>query len=163
MKANGVNKTYMNELMKVTGKVFFELHNTITGCTKYYVYTNLITTAGKTAVARRLRNAASLANEGVITYGAVGTNATAPALADVKLGTELARAVLSSTSNVTGVVTLRVYFGTTEANGALKEFGLFGEAATAVADTGTLYNHVNIDITKTAADTLTIQAVITIA
>lgn len=118
---------------------------------------NLITTAGKAALLRRMRNSGSLSNEGIITYGAVGTGASVvPAIGDTALGTELDRNLLSYSSISGLTLTLRVFFNTSEANGTLTEFGWFGEAASATPGSGTLFNHCNITKTKTASKTLTI-------
>ena len=59
-------------------------------------YNNLIVTVCKTMIAKRL---AGEGNDCNITYGAVGTNATAPAASDTTLGTELARKVVASLAN----------------------------------------------------------------
>ena len=142
-------------------KLIFE--NVKTGKKRIAVYKNLITTAGATAIARRLRNEALLANEGVITYVAVGTGATPPAAGDTTLDTELARKAVSSSSRSTNTTTIRGFFNTSEANGTLVEMGLFGEAATAAADSGTLFNHAVIAETKTAVETLTVEVAITIS
>lgn len=144
----------------IQGKVKCILKNIHTNEIKIYEYDNLITTAGLVAIARRLGGIALKSNEGQITYGATGTNATAPAIGDTTLGTELARKLFSSTSYASNVSTLRVFFNTSESNGALKEFGLFGEDATASADSGTLFEHAAMDITKTVADTLTVECII---
>ena len=126
-------------------------------------YKNLITSAGVIAIARRLINEGAVANEGIITYGATGTNATAPAISDTTLGTELERKLLSVTSRSTNVATLRTFFTESESVGTLTEFGLFGEDASAAADSGTLFEHAAISETKTANETLTVEVEITVA
>ena len=124
---------------------------------------NLIVTVGKTAVLRRMGGIALLANEGQITYGAVGTSATAPAVSDIALGTEIERKAVSFQQVIGTTLTLRCYFAEAEAVGVLTEFGWFGEAATAAADSGTMFNHVQITKTKTTAKTLTAEQEIEIA
>jgi len=164
MKVNGDNmKIKKQELLGITGLVRCTLRDIRTGKETIKIYKNLITTAGKVAIARRLINEAALASEGIITYGAVGTNATAPNVADTKLGTEIERKLVSVVSRASNVATIRTYYTTAEGNGALKEFGLFGEAATAAADSGTLFEHASIDITKTNTKTLTIECILTIS
>ena len=123
-------------------------------------YDNLICTACKNMIAAELVAGAGSHN---ITYGTVGTNTAAPSAADTTLGTEIDRVALSSISATGAVVTARAYFGPADGNGVLKEYGLFGAAATAAADSGTMINHVVISETKTATETLTVESVITIS
>lgn len=117
---------------------------------------NLITTAMKTAISNQLRGQGNAPNPGVITYGAVGTDDTAPDIADVALGTEIERVTVSYTEIAGTTVTIRCFFNTSEGNGTLKEFGWFGEDATGAADSGTLFNHVAINKVKTNTKTLTV-------
>lgn len=124
---------------------------------------NLITTAGVAAILRNLGNVNTKSDEGAITYGAVGTSTTPPATSDTQLGGELERAVTSYKSVSGSELTIQVFFNTSEANGDIKEFGWFGEDASAAADSGTLFNHVSIEITKTSAKTLTIQQILDLA
>lgn len=157
MKANTHN------LLNIKGKVRLILTDVKTGEVEISEYIpNLIPTVGRAAIARRLRNALAVSNEGIITYGAVGTGTTAPLNADTTLETEIERKQIASSSNADNVLTIRTFFSTSEANGDLKEFGLFGEDATGVVDSGTLFERVAIDRTKTAAKTLTIESVITL-
>jgi len=159
MKANIVENYIL------IGRVKCILEDVITGEKTIKEYDNLVTNAGKVAIARRLANIGLLANEGAITYGATGTDATAPLVTDTILGTELARKLVASSSYNAGTrqCTIRTFFTTAESNGALKEFGLFAEDAGAGADSGTLFNHANIDITKDVTKTLTIEVIITIS
>jgi hypothetical protein len=151
----------MKEYLKWNAIVKCILTNTITGEITVKSFKNLITTVGKIAICRRLCNAGIKANEGAITYGTVGTSATAPAASDTVLGGEVYRKVVSAIDySVDGSAIIQVYYNTGEANANLKEFGLFGEDAGAGAGSGTLFNHVNIDIAKTASDTLTIETTI---
>lgn len=66
-------------------------------------------------------------------------------------------------AKIWGVVTVKGFFGAADANGALEEMGLFGEAASATPDSGTLFNHAAISETKSSSETLTISITITIA
>lgn len=125
-------------------------------------YTNLITTVGKIAVARRLAGDLSVANPGEITFGAVGTGTDVPALGDTTLQTEFFRKILSVRTFAANVAILQMFMNSSEGNANLREFGLFAEAASATPDSGTLFNRVNITEDKTAATTLTIEASITV-
>lgn len=150
-----------NDIFVPEGKVLLTLTNVITGKITKEFYRNLVTTAGKSAIADGLRGTTEN-NKGIITYCAVGTNATAPALADIKLGTELFRKLISVRSVSANVATFEIYFGVDEANGALKEAGLFGDDAGETADSGTLFCHVAINRTKTTSDTLSLVWTVTV-
>ena len=151
--------------LKITGKIRCTLTNVYTGEREIKEYDNLITNAGKVAIARRLACIAELANEGQVTYGATGTDNTAPLVGDTTLGIELERKLVASSSYVGGsrTCTIRTFFTTAESNGALKEYGLFGEAATGAADSGTMLEHAAIDITKDNTKTLTVEVILTVS
>jgi hypothetical protein len=63
------------------------------------------------------------------------------------------------------VILIETYFNSSEGNGDLTKFALFGEDASASADSGTMFEHVDFDstITKTSNDDLTVQSYITIS
>ena len=147
----------------ISTKIIATLEDINTGEKIIKEFHNVICTVGKVAIARRLAGIAELANEGQITYGATGTNGAAVNAADTVLGTELARKVISSSSYTTNTCEIRVFFNSTESVGAIEEFGFFGEAATAVADTGTLFNHLLLSLAKSNTQTLTVSVVFTIA
>jgi len=93
-----------------------------------------------------------------ISYGAVGTGATAAATTDVALVTELDRN--PATYNRSGnTATLSVFFNTGDANGTLTEVGFFGGAATDTINTGTLFDRIvfGASITKSSLYTLTVE------
>lgn len=154
----------MDDGLKISGKVRFIFTDVKTGKKEISRWhKNLIPTEGREAIARRLGNIALKANEGVVTYGAVGTGTTAPQNSDTQLETELFRKLIASVSYTANVITIRTFYTTAEANGALREFGLFGEDASGAANSGTLFQRVNINRTKTNSKTLTIESVITIS
>lgn len=151
-------------IIECHGSVRLILEDVVTGKIEVTLWKhNLITTAGKIAILRRLANKATKTNEGMVTYGAVGTGSTQPAITDTTLVTELARKSVTY-GTITGTkLSLRCFFNTSEGNGALTEFGWFGEDASAVGGTGTLFNRILISKTKTSAKTLTIEQEIEIA
>ena len=122
-------------------------------------YYNLITTACKTMIAARLVGGS---DDTDITYGAVGTGAGTPAIGDTTLFTELARKLLAGISSSGTVISATTFFGASDGNGTLTNFGLFGNGATGSADSGTLVNIVTITETKTSSETMTIESKITI-
>lgn len=122
---------------------------------------NLITTVGKNSIADGLRGTIDN-NKGIITYCAVGTDSTAPVPGNTILGAELFRKLISVRSVSGNIATFQTYFTTEEANGSLREAGLFGDAASGTIESGTLFAHVAINRTKTSNDTLTLNWSITI-
>ena len=151
-----------HEFIGFKGIVRVILEDIYTGEKDVTEYKNLIPTVGREAICRRLVFESAIIQEGVITYGAVGTGTDVPVNGDTQLQTELARKQVSSRNFSANVITVRTFFTASEAVGALKEFGLFGEDATGAADSGTLFQRVNIDKTKTASKTLTIESIITL-
>jgi len=122
-------------------------------------YKNVFTNLGKNSIADALRGTTSN-NKGIITYCAVGTDDTAPVASNVALGTEIARKLISTREIADGALNVAVFttfFNVSEANGSLKEVGLFGDDASGVADSGTIFTHADIDRVKSSADTLTIE------
>jgi hypothetical protein len=148
-----------DEIKRIKGDVQFDFYNTVTGKHDIYLVHNVFCTAGKNSIANRLKG---MDNVGMITYCAVGTNATAPNAADIKLGTELARKEVSVRSVSANIAVFSTYFTTTEGNGSLKEAGLFGDAASATVNSGTLFCHTAINRTKSSTDTLTLTWTVTI-
>lgn len=149
----------MNDRIVPSGKVLLQFKNVNTGELVEILVPNLVTDAGKASIASRLKGSTT---SGLITYCALGTDATAPASANTDLGTELGRKLISVRSVATNVATFQTFFTTSEVNGVLKEAGLFGDDATASADTGTLFCHTAVNRTKTSAETLTLTWTVTI-
>lgn len=142
-----------NEIIIPKGEVVIILENVITKKTDIQYVKNLVTTVGKNSIADRLRGASS---KGEITYCALGTSTTAPALADTQMGAELFRKQVSVRSVSGNIATFQTFYTTAEANGTLKEAGLFGDDATGVANSGTLFCHTAINRVKSSNDTLTL-------
>lgn len=149
----------MNDRIVPSGKVLLQFKNVNTGELVEILVPNLVTDAGKASIASRLKGST---DKGLITYCALGTDATAPASANTTLGTELGRKLISVRSVATNVATFQTFFTTSEVNGVLKEAGLFGDDASASADSGTLFCHTAVNRTKTSAETLTLTWTVTI-
>lgn len=141
----------MDDTIKITGRIKLIWTNVNTGEQRVEEFSNMVTTVGKEMIAQGL--VGQTGKE--ITYIAVGTDSTAPALGDTTLGTEIARKQISVREVTNNTATFTVYFNTSEANGSLEEFGLFGDDATATADSGVLFARALESRTKTSADTLT--------
>ena len=147
--------------MHLIGKLKITLEDIYSGDKEIFYYDNLVVTAGKTMIAKRLAQTGNNCN---ITYCAVGTNATVPTITDTTLGTEIDRVLVTTINYSTNTVAIVSFFGASDANGVLKEIGFFGEAATGFGGViGTMFNHSAISITKTSAKTLTIEWTITIS
>lgn len=129
--------------------------------TKQFEGHNLAVDTGLYAIAERL-SGVEANNSGTITYCALGTGTNAPAAGNTTLQTELFRKAVSVRSSSDNIARFRSFFSTDEANDTLKEVGLFGEDATASADSGTLFCRLSIDKTKTSSETLTLDWQITI-
>jgi hypothetical protein len=149
-----------SEKTGVQGKWTIEVHDALTGeLVRRQVKTNLIPTVGLAAMAAQF--AATHSKEvGDNLYIAVGSDGTAPNLADTQLGTEVARKAVGSNSSAGAIATIAVFFAAGEATGTHAEAGLFGDGntteATAVADSGILYSHVLFSETVGASQTLTL-------
>ncbi len=150
-----------HDIIIPTGKVLIQLQNVHTGKIRQGLCDNMVVTAGKNAIADALRG--TTANtKGIITYCAVGTGSTAPALADIAMQTELARKLISVRTVDGKTAVFQTFFTTSEGNGTLREAGLFGDDASATSGSGTLFCRVAISRTKTSSDTLTITWNVTI-
>jgi hypothetical protein len=122
---------------------------------------NTFVTSGKNSIASRL-SGTDTSGKGTITYCALGTSSVAPTLADTHLGTEIFRKLISTRSVSGKVATYQTFFTISEANGTLREAGLFGDDASGTPDTGTLFSKLAINRVKSASDTLTLSWDITV-
>lgn len=152
----------VNDIIVPKGRVQIILHDALTGKIKEIQnYNNMFVTAGKNSMAAALMG--TIANtKGIITYCALGTGSTAPALANTALQTELFRKLVSVRSVSTNQALFETFFTTSEANGTLREAGLFGDDASGTANSGTLFCRTAINRTKTTGDTLTLRWTVTI-
>jgi hypothetical protein len=123
---------------------------------------NLVTTLGKNLVRDMLGMASGITG---LNYIAMGTDDTVAAITDTVLGAEEHRDVFTDTLYDTAKVTFKYYLDSSTANGVtLVEAGLFGDNATASADSGTLFARVvHTDIVKTSSVAVTYSWDITIS
>lgn len=147
------------EIVKPIGAVALYINDAKTGKLKSFEYfKNMYVTAGKVSLARRQRGLTEN-NQGEITYCAVGTSSVAPELTNTKLGSELTRKLISVREENSGAENANdftTFFTTSEANGTIEEFGLFGDAATIATDSGTLFCRTLRHRVKTTNDTMTV-------
>lgn len=150
------------QAIKIKGEVEIVCRDAKTGKIKWIERThNMFVTAGKNNLAAALAGSA-VANKGKVTYCALGGGTTAPALSDTKLETEIGRKLVSVRSAALNVATFQTFFTTSECVGTLREAGLFGDDATATADSGVLFCRTAINRTKSSSDTLTLTWTVTI-
>ena len=144
----------------MTGNVKIVIRDALTGKIKSIQEAhNVVVTTGKNSIADALRGNTAV---GEITYCALGTGVAAAAEADTELGTEIFRKLISVRSAADNVATFETFYTTSEGNGTLKEAGLFGDDASGTADSGTLFCRVQINRTKTSADTLSCTWTVTV-
>lgn len=147
----------INEFLKAVGHVRIETRDATTGELKdRREFDNLTLTLGKSWIAGRCGPNPPAA----LSHMAIGTDGTAPALADNALHAEIARVALDVAGGTLNgaVLTLAGTFGPGIGTGALQEAGLLNAGAG-----GTLTNRVSFGVvTKGASDVTTITWTITI-
>lgn len=120
---------------------------------------NLATLAGRNLIRDLLfwKDASDDPRPSGLNFFATGTGATAPAAGDTTLGVEVFRDVVTNRVKTDGQLVLKYFLASTDANGnTLTEAGLFGNGATATADSGTLYARATFTgIVKTSAIAVT--------
>lgn len=148
--------------MEFVANVTATLRDAKTGKIKKIVRAhNKIPTVGLAGIISQMTEAVPTPTSIRITYGEAGTGSTAPAAGDTATETPLNRVAVASISPSSTTAYITLFFGTTEANGALREATLWFGSATSTIGTGTLLSRVAISITKTSSDTLTLDWTIT--
>ncbi len=123
---------------------------------------NLVPTSGLNLIRDLIRGTAGVT---CLNYFAIGTGTTAAAVGNTQLVTEVFRDVFTQTSVANGQLTIKYYLASGSANGnTIVEAGLFGDDATATANSGTLFARaVFIGDAKTSAEAWTFTWIVTIA
>lgn len=119
---------------------------------------NVVTTVGKEFLASLLASAAAAASTMTAKYVAIGTDATAEAIGNTALGTEVARHT-GTVSYVSGAIyRVTATFAAGTGTGAIVEYGVLSSSTG-----GTLLNRdTESVINKGASDTLTVTCDLTI-
>lgn len=91
-----------------------------------------------------------------LTAIAVGTGAT-PSYTAQQLTNETFRKVVSNTFTDGLTLVKELYLDTTEANGTLTEWGIFGQGATGTAGSGKLFASTGANIVKNNTQSLTLS------
>lgn len=99
---------------------------------------NLVVSVGKTLVCDMLIDDEDTG----LTYHAIGSDNTTPAVADTTLTAEEARKLWTSRSRAGNQITLSVFYTAAECGYDIKEAGVFGSAtASGAADSGVMFSH----------------------
>ncbi len=122
----------------------------------------LVVTVGQTAIANQFVTGSPSPPTLRVNKIALGTGTNSPALGDTTLQTETFRKNTASANNVANVATVTGYFTAAETSGTYREAALFING-TGTVDTGTMLSRVAINVTKTTAQTMTIEWTLTIA
>lgn len=119
---------------------------------------NLVPTVGRAVLAQRLSGDTTYT--GTINKCALGTGSTSPSNADTTLATESYRNNAASLADADNVAYITGFFTAVEVSGTFTEVGFFIDG-TASANTGQLFSRALINVTKSGAQTLTIDATFT--
>lgn len=118
------------------------------------VYKNLLANAGMSEICKILGN---LKSSNGINYGALGIGTSTPLASDTKLEDEGFRKEFGASSNDGNEIVISFYFNKTEAIGSWTEYGTFVNGNSS-ADSGYLFSHMLIDITKDSSNGLIINS-----
>ena len=128
---------------------------------KEYVFSNLVTTVGRSVLAQRLSNTTTYT--GVINYGALGSSSAAVNNTDVKLGTEVFRKTVASASFTNNVAFIDFFFSKADTNGTYNEWGTFIDGGVG-ADSGQMFTHaLTGGWTKSASESMTVSCQYTLS
>lgn len=157
-----MNQITIKEKSSLKGVYTFTLRNAITGeIESVQTVENIIPTVGRTMIANNLTNA-SPTNVMKVTHCALGTGAGAPDNANTQLATETYRNAIASITNSNNIGYATGFFSAVECNGTYTEAGIFSNG-TGSANSGVLLSRVAVSISKTSAQTLTIDWTLTIS
>lgn len=121
---------------------------------QYYVE-NITTTEGRTTFAERLGGDTTYT--GIVNYGALGDDNSAPAVGDTALGNEVYRKALSSGTNVGITTYLENFYTAAEVSGTFEEYGFFIDGG-AGADSGQIFNRFTQTVVKAVTESLNVQS-----
>ena len=121
---------------------------------------NLIVTVGKTQLAKAISGNIGAVTDIKIQYQALGDDNTAPNAGDTILSNETVRKFISSLGYSGGQTNVTAFFAVGEATGTHLEFGVF-MAGTIAPNSGVMMNHILINVTVGAGDSLTVDGTIT--
>jgi hypothetical protein len=144
-------------LKKYTLKERFSVLNTLGVIQKQERFDNITPTVGFEALAKALTGNISTVAEIKVNVHAMGTGTTPAADGDTTLETEGIRKSLASWSYNDNKSYYTAFYGLSEAVGTWTELGLYIDADPLVTDDGVLWDRTLTTITKTSAQSLTID------
>lgn len=144
----------LNDDVHATGRLLIEIHNSNGELISSQESTNLVVTVGLGLIATAIGTGTVTA----MTHMAVGSNATAAALGNTTLGTELGRVALTSTTVTGPQIVYIASFPAGTGTGALTEVGLFNATPAGSMLARSVFTVVN----KAAGDSLTVTWTITV-
>lgn len=155
----------IKENASLKGIYTFTLRNAVTGAIEWQkTVENIVPTVARTMIANNL-TAVSPTNVMKITHAALGTGLAtgggAPANGNTQLATESYRNAIASITNAANIGYATGFFSAAECSGTYTEAGIFSNG-TGSANSGVLISRVAVSITKTTAQTLTIDYTLTI-
>lgn len=116
------------EIIKLKGRYYATLYGPDGAVKDYREGDNLVTTVGKEFIASFLKSAAAAASTFTGRYLAIGTDATAEAVGNTALGTEVSRQSGSVTYTSGGIYQVTATFATGSGTGAIAEYGLLSSS-----------------------------------
>lgn len=143
----------LNDNLKVIGNVFVELTDKNGACKDKREIRNLVVNSGKEFIAAAIASA-----QDYMSHMAIGSDSTAPVVADTTLGTELGRSALTNTSVSANVVTFTASFPAGVGTGAITEAGIFNDSTAGDMLCRTVFAVVN----KGADDSISITWQVTV-
>jgi len=147
------------------GAYRFTLEDVNTGEKTVQYFHNIIPLVGRQLITNNLTDPTP-DNDMLISHALLGDDDTAVAEGDTTLGNETYRNAIASKTNSSNIAYATAYYNQTECVGTYKEAGIVCDgsdwAGGAGKDTGILLSHVNIDVTKSNVQKLTIDWVLTL-
>jgi len=128
--------------------------------TEKFIIPNLVPTVAREMIANNLSEAVPT-NAMKVKFFTVGSDGTAPANSDVKLGTETFRNAIASLTNAANVMFATGFIAAGENDGTYAEVGIWSDGSLA-ADSGILDSHALISVTQGLTETLTVDFTFTI-
>jgi hypothetical protein len=132
--------TQLNEVLKLSGRWRLTARHVQTGEVIVREGKNTIVTVGKGLVGDMLIDTSGF--DTGLTYQAIGTGASAPAIGDTALTAEVARLAITSKTRSSNVLTLSTFFPAAQSAYNIEEAGVFGHStASATLGSGVLFSH----------------------
>ena len=151
-------KQQIAEGLKATGLVQFVHTNSLGEVLNKFEVPNLVVTTGKNYIAGKMVAEASDVPVHM-SHMAIGTGTASPADADLTLGTQTGRVLLSGNSVTNNAITYTATFPAGTGTGAITEAGIFNSGTAGTMLCRTTFPVVN----KQAGDTIAVTWVVTVS